>query len=67
MPSIKSCSSDSFDKDDWWKDSIKAGSSYKTVKAKRFMPRLLKSANTNYAIRSPKTPLASPYRDGIVF
>lgn len=49
----------------WWKDSIKAGNSYKTVKAKRFMPRLEQSANTNYFLRNPNTPVASPYRDGM--
>lgn len=50
---------------DWWKDSIKAGNSYKSVKARRFMPRLAKNANANYSIRNPNIPLASPYRAGM--
>lgn len=48
---------------DWWLSSIKAGYSYKTIKAKRFMPRISKNANLNYMIRKPDIPIASPYRN----
>lgn len=52
---------------EWWNASVRAGSSYKTVKEKRFMPRLSKNASSNTSLREPSTPIASPYRNGINF
>lgn len=52
---------------EWWNASVRAGSSYKTVKEKRFMPCLSKNASSNTSLREPSTPIASPYRDGINF
>ena len=52
---------------EWWNASVRAGSSYKTVKQKRFMPHLSKNASSNTSLREPSTPIASPYRNGINF
>ena len=52
---------------EWWNASVRAGSSYKTVKEKRFMPRLLRNVSSNTSLREPSTPIASPYRNGINF
>ena len=52
---------------EWWNASVRAGSSYKSVKEKRFMPRLSKDATLNSSLREPSAPIASPYRNGINF
>ena len=52
---------------EWWNASVRAGSSYKTVKEKRFMPRLLRNVSSNTSLREPSTAIASPYRNGINF
>ena len=52
---------------EWWNESVRAGSSYKTVKQKRFMPRLSKDVVLDTNLREPSTPIASPYRNGINF
>ncbi|MGP1520587.1 MAG: hypothetical protein ACTTIZ_03655 [Treponema sp.] len=50
---------------EWWNESVRAGSSYKTVKEKRFMPQLSRNANSNCRLRDALVPIASPYRNGI--
>lgn len=50
---------------DWWEESMRAGSSYKTVKNERFMPRLLSTACANWMVRKKDVPVVSPYRDGL--
>ena len=50
---------------DWWANSVCAGNSLKTVKAQRFMPRIAQGAKADFLVRNPKTPLASPYRNGM--
>ncbi|MGP1438762.1 MAG: hypothetical protein ACTTKH_06795 [Treponema sp.] len=52
---------------EWWNASVGAGSSYKTVKEKRFMPQLSFKASSDYLVRDALVPIASPYRDGINF
>ena len=50
---------------DWWTKSVCAGNSLKTVKAKRFMPRIAQDAKLDYMVRHPNIPIASPYRNGM--
>ena len=50
---------------EWWNESVRVGSSYKTVKEKRFMPQLSRNANSNCRLRDALVPIASPYRNGI--
>ena len=50
---------------EWWNASVRAGSSYKTVKEKRFMPQLSQVASKDYLLRDASIPIASPYRNGI--
>lgn len=47
---------------DWWNKSVGAGSSMKTVKQKRFMPRLSDDALKDWTIRDADKPVRSPYR-----
>ena len=47
---------------DWWNESVGAGSSMKTVKQKRFMPRLSDDAFEDWTIRDAAKPVRSPYR-----
>ena len=47
---------------DWWNKSVGAGSSMKTVKEKRFMPRLSGEALADWTIRDASKPVRSPYR-----
>lgn len=47
---------------DWWNKSVGAGSSMKTVKQKRFMPRLSDDALEDWTIRDARKPVRSPYR-----
>ena len=47
---------------DWWNKSVGAGSSMKTVKEKRFMPRLSGEALEDWTIRDASKPVRSPYR-----
>ena len=50
---------------DWWKKAMRAGSSYRTVKEKRFMPRLSSTACTNWMVRNQDIPIVSPYKEGL--
>jgi len=50
---------------DWWTESVRAGNSLKSVKAKRFMPRISRDAQPDYLVRNPKISVASPYRNGM--
>ena len=50
---------------DWWAQSVRAGNSLKSVKAKRFMPRVAQDARVDYMVRNPSVPIASPYRNGM--
>lgn len=52
---------------EWWNKSVSAGSSYKTVKQRRFMPQLSQKASLNCLLREASIPIASPYRNGINF
>jgi hypothetical protein len=52
---------------EWWNASVRAGSSYKTVKEKRFMPRFSNDVALDTSLREPSIPIASPYRNGINF
>ncbi|UTC64830.1 hypothetical protein E4O00_00955 [Treponema sp. OMZ 788] len=47
---------------DWWIESVGAGSTMKTVKEKRFMPRLSDDAIEDWTIRDASKPVRSPYR-----
>ena len=47
---------------DWWNESVGSGSSMKTVKEKRFMPRLSGEALEDWTIRDASKPVRSPYR-----
>lgn len=50
---------------EWWNESVRAGNSYKNVRARRFMPHIDKNASRDYMVREPNIPIASPYRDGM--
>lgn len=46
----------------WWNKSVGAGSSMKTVKEKRFMPRISDEVLEDWTIRDASKPVRSPYR-----
>ena len=52
---------------EWWNASVRAGTSYKTVKQKRFMPQFSSEVSSDYLLRDALIPIASPYRNGINF